>query len=136
MPTYRGRCHCGAVAFEADGEIQRVTACNCSICQRAGYLHWYVRPEHFRLLTAPDAFATYRFGTGTARHHFCRTCGVSAFRRPRSDPELMDVNVRCLEDVDPESFPVDRFDGRHWEQAEAAGELDPLRGGAADGPGA
>ncbi len=128
MARQRGSCHCGAVAFEAEGELDRVTVCNCSICARSGYLHWYVEPARFRLLTDPSSYDTYRFGTGTAQHHFCRICGVSAFRRPRSDPHLYDVNARCLEGVDAEALPVERFDGENWEEAEAAGQLDPLRG--------
>ena len=131
---YHGSCHCGAVAFEIElaSELDRVTICNCSICARSGYLHCYVEPAGFRLLTPLDAMDTYRFGTGTAKHHFCRTCGVSAFRRPRSDPHLFDVNARCLEGVAVESLAVDHFDGRHWEEAEAGGQLDSLRG---DDPG-
>lgn len=35
---YRGSCHCGAVAFEVEGEIQSVLSCNCSICRRKGSL--------------------------------------------------------------------------------------------------
>jgi hypothetical protein len=58
---------------------------------------------------------------------FCRHCGISAFRRPRSDPHLFDVNVRCLEDVDVDSLPVDRFDGQNWEKAAAARQLERLR---------
>jgi hypothetical protein len=49
--------------------------------------------------------------------HFCRKCGISPFRRPRSVPEKIDVNVRCLEDVDAEALAVTRFDGRNWEEA-------------------
>ena len=131
---YHGSCHCGAVSFEIElaRELDRVTVCNCSICGRSGYLHCYVEPARFRLLSPLDAMETYRFGTGTAKHHFCRTCGVSAFRRPRSDPHLFDVNARCLEGVAVESLAVDSFDGENWEESEAAGQLDSLRG---DDPG-
>ena len=77
-----------------------------------------------------ENYDTYRFGTGAAQHHFCRICGVSAFRRPRSYPHLFDINARCLEGVDVDSLAVDHFDGEHWEAAEAAGGLDPLREGS------
>src|SRR5262249_36958092 len=100
MTTHRGGCHCGAVRFEADGEIAGVELCNCSICTRTGYLHWYVAPERFRLLTPREAFDTYVFGTRVAQHHFCKTCGISPFRRARSNPDEVDVNVRCVEGVD------------------------------------
>jgi hypothetical protein len=112
-----GSCHCGAIRFEVEGPIAGVELCNCSICTRTAYLHWYVAPERFRLLTSRDAIATYEFGTRVAKHHFCRICGVSPFRRARSNPDEVDVNVRCLEGVDLDAIPVQRFDGRHWEAA-------------------
>jgi hypothetical protein len=99
------------------GPIEGVEVCNCSICTRTGYLHWYVSPERFRLLTPWEAVATYEFGTRVAKHYFCRACGISPFRRARSNPHDVDVNVRCLEGVDLESLSVKHFDGRHWEEA-------------------
>jgi hypothetical protein len=109
------------VAFEVDGEPAGLEVCNCSICTRTGYVHWYVAPESFRLLTSPDAYATYEFGTRVAKHHFCRTCGISPFRRARSNPNEVDVNARCVEGLDLDALPVRRFDGRNWEQAMASG---------------
>ena len=117
MTTYRGSCHCGAVRYEAEGQIEFVELCNCSICSRTGYLHWYVAPERFRLLSSRDAITTYLFGTRVAQHYFCKTCGVSPFRRARSNPHEVDINVRCLEGVDVAALPVKHFDGRNWEAA-------------------
>jgi hypothetical protein len=113
----RGGCHCGRIAFEVQGPPERVTLCNCSICSKKGYLHWIVPPERFRLLTPRDALATYRFNTGAAQHHFCRVCGVAPFYVPRSDPDKVDVNARCLDGVELEAIPVVTFDGRDWEAA-------------------
>ena len=115
--TYRGGCHCGRVAFEVDGECDEVVECNCSICRKKGYLHWIVPGERFRLLTSADALATYTFNTRTARHHFCPACGVAAFYVPRSDPDKIDVNARCLDGVDATRLRVRRFDGQNWEDA-------------------
>jgi hypothetical protein len=117
MATYRGSCHCGAIRFEVTGTIEALESCNCSLCSRTGYVHWYVLPAQFRLLTPEDAIRTYQFGTLTSKNHFCERCGVSPFRRPRSDPENIAVNVRCLEDVDLGAFPVKTFDGQNWERA-------------------
>jgi len=115
--TYRGGCHCGRVSFEAFGTIEDVARCNCSICMKKGYLHWIIPREAFRLLTSTEDLATYRFNTGVAQHHFCPTCGVASFYVPRSDPDKIDVNVRCLEDVDPGRVRLRTFDGRNWEAA-------------------
>jgi hypothetical protein len=68
-------------------------------------------------LSGEDALTTYRFNTGTARHTFCKVCGVHPFYVPRSDPDKIDVNVRCLDDVDLAAIPVATFDGRNWETA-------------------
>ena len=94
-----------------------MTECNCSICSKKGFLHLIVPPEAFELLSGKDALTTYRFNTGVAQHTFCATCGVHPFYIPRSDPDKIDVNVRCLDDVDVASLAISRFDGRHWEEA-------------------
>jgi len=113
----RGGCHCGSVAFEVQGRPERVEQCNCSICRKKGYLHWIVPRESFHLLTAMENLATYTFNTGVAKHYFCPNCGVAAFYVPRSHPDRIDVNVRCLEGIDPAALEVEQFDGANWEQA-------------------
>jgi hypothetical protein len=115
--TYTGGCHCGQVRFEVTTDLRGITRCNCSICTRKGYLHLIVPPERFRLLAGEEALSTYRFGTMTAQHRFCRKCGVASFYIPRSHPDMIDVNARCLDGVDPETLAVARFDGRNWEAA-------------------
>ncbi len=127
MTTRRGGCHCGAIRFEADGELEGLEVCNCSICLPKGYVHWYVPRERFRLLSDEDAITTYRFGTGQAEHRFCSTCGVAPFYTPRSDPDKIDVNVRCLDGMTLEEvqrLEATLFDGEHWEQSHRR-----LRGG-------
>lgn len=119
MKTYLGGCHCGRVRFQVTGDLKSVTECNCSICVRKGYLHWIIPPSQFKLLAGDDQLTTYRFNTGTARHHFCRHCGIHSFYVPRSDPDKIDVNVRCLEGIDLSGLEIRHFDGRHWEDAMA-----------------
>ena len=122
MQTYSGGCHCGRVRFEVTADLTRVSECNCSICTRKAYLHVIVPPAQFRLLAGQGELGTYRFGTGTAAHHFCRHCGVASFYVPRSHPDHIDVNARCLDGVDPASLTPAAFDGRHWEESIATFE--------------
>ncbi|MBI3782989.1 MAG: GFA family protein [Deltaproteobacteria bacterium] len=117
--TYRGSCHCGRVRIEVEGEVAGVVECNCSMCTRKGYLHWIVPRSAFRLLTPESELSTYTFNTGVAKHHFCGTCGISPFYIPRSDPDKVDVNVRCLQGVDLSHLEVASFDGQNWEAAQA-----------------
>ena len=117
MTTHTGGCHCGKVRFEVDAPADiAATECNCSLCRKAGYLHLIVTRAEFRLLQGEDALSTYTFNTGVAKHHFCRHCGVKSFYIPRSHPDGVSVNVRCLDDATIRSVDVTPFDGRNWEQ--------------------
>ena len=112
--TYSGSCHCGQIAFEVDGELTGVMACNCSICQRKGTLMWFVPRAQLRLLTPADAMATYTFNKHLIQHRFCPTCGMHPYGEG-TDPQgkaTAAVNVRCLEGVDLATLPVQYFDGR------------------------
>jgi len=118
MPeTYQGGCHCGRVRFRVTGDLGRVVDCNCSMCAKKGFLHLIVAPEAFELVSGRDDLTTYRFNTGVARHTFCRHCGIHPFYVPRSDPNKIDVNVRCLEGVDLSTLKPEAFDGLNWEES-------------------
>jgi hypothetical protein len=118
MPS--GSCHCQRIRFQVAGEPTEVLVCTCSVCTKKAYLHWIVPKEDFSLLTARAEIATYQFGTRVAQHYFCRTCGVAPFYVPRSDPDKVDVNLRCVDGVDLERLPRTLFDGADWERAYAA----------------
>jgi hypothetical protein len=113
---YRGGCHCGAVRFEVEApERLLVQDCNCSLCAMTGFLHLIVPKSKFRLVKGEENITTYTFNTGVAKHTFCRTCGIKSFYVPRSNPDGVDVNVRCL-DEPPREMTIEPFDGRDWER--------------------
>ncbi|BBC22707.1 GFA family protein [Pseudanabaena sp. ABRG5-3] len=111
-----GGCHCGAIRFQVSVSNYKALDCNCSICQKKGILHLIVPPEDFELLQGNDHLSTYTFNTGIAKHHFCKTCGIHPFYRPRSHPNDYDVNVRCLDGDAMSLFEIVPFNGRHWEE--------------------
>lgn len=115
--TMHGGCHCGRVRFRVTADLDTVTECNCSICTKKGILHLIVPPENFELLSGKEDLATYTFNTGVAKHTFCKHCGIHPFYVPRSDPDKIDVNARCLDDVDLSRLKLKFFDGRNWERA-------------------
>jgi len=116
MPTYQGGCHCGRIRFEVTTNLEKVIDCNCSICTKKGFLHLIVEPEQFHLLSPVDAVALYQFNTKTAKHYFCPICGIHSYYIPRSHPDNIDVNVRCLEGVNLQTLVVQPFNGREWEK--------------------
>ena len=125
MTVHKGSCHCGRVRYLVDAPaVVAATECNCSICQMSGFLHLIVPASDFHLLDGEDELTTYTFNTGVARHRFCRHCGIKSFYIPRSHPDGVSVNVKCLDPATIERVDVTPFDGRNWEQNVA--NLSPL----------
>lgn len=112
-----GGCHCRAVRFDAELPEAPVPAieCNCSVCRMTGFLHLIVPHGRLNLLAGRDCLTSYRFGTGSAEHLFCRHCGVKSFYQPRSHPDCWSVNANCLDE--PVEIEIEQFDGRNWEEA-------------------
>ena len=112
---YLGGCHCGNIRYRVEVEKLAAVQCNCSICSKKGFIHLIVPADRFTLLQGEADLSTYTFNTGTAKHHFCRHCGIHSFYRPRSHPDGYDVNLRCLDDNAIDQFQISAFDGANWE---------------------
>ncbi len=114
LKKYTGGCHCGQVRYEVNAALERVTACNCSICSKKGYLLTFVPAEHFTLLSGQDALTDYLFNKHHIHHLFCRSCGIESFARGATPDgrEMCAINVRCLDGLDWSALPVHHFDGK------------------------
>ena len=122
LQTYDGGCHCGRVRFRIEVDLSEsvIGECDCSICTKKGILHLPVHRDRLQVLSGAGDLSTYTFGTGTAKHTFCRHCGIHAFYQPRSDPQNYSVNARCLDGYDPDTMrPRRLFEGKNWEDAYA-----------------
>ena len=111
---HTGGCHCGKVRYEVTADIGQVVSCNCSICQKRGFLWTFTDPQQFKLLSGEDELAEYQFYRKVLHHRFCKTCGVQAFARGKapSGKEMVAINVRCLDDVDVGALTLAPFDGK------------------------
>ena len=96
-------------------DLSYVVDCNCSICRRTGALWHPAANADLRVLTGESDLVLYQFNTKTAKHYFCRQCGIHPFLRPRLDPSRWAFNVRCIDAVDLSSCKVRPFDGQNWE---------------------
>lgn len=124
LHSLQGGCHCGRVRFEVDIPTQpaalEVLDCTCSICRMSGFLHLIVPASRFRLLQGEASLVDYRFNTGVARHCFCATCGIKSFYVPRSHPDGIDINARCLDGFATLALTVSVFDDADRDAATAA----------------
>ena len=125
MVRHSGGCHCGKVRFEATAPSKiRVSACNCSMCSKSGYLHLVVPAERFTLISGRDSLSTYSFNTHAAKHLFCSHCGIKSFYVPRSHPDGFSVNARCLDAGTVEALTITQFNGQEWEKQYPKGRGD------------
>ncbi len=113
---YEGSCQCGAVRYEVSVDLENTITCNCSRCQRMGFVLAFSPQESFRLKSGDDVLTEYLFNKKAIRHLFCRTCGVESFaygNMPDGSPTVA-MNVNCLEGVDPRALKSQHIDGKSY----------------------
>lgn len=106
----RASCHCGAVEIEVelpDG-LAGAKRCDCSFCRRRQAANVSALTATLKVTRGADNLALYTWGSHTARHYFCKTCGIYTHHQRRSNPAETGVNIGCFEGVNPrelEPFP-------------------------------
>ena len=111
--TFSVSCHCKAVKFEIDTDLEELTTCDCSICKRKNAVMIKVHESDMRILSGQDNLTKYTFHTHTAQHYFCSTCGIYPFHRKRVTPDYFGVNINCLEGFDPKGITVRETNGKN-----------------------
>ena len=99
----QGKCHCGAITYEAEVDPQRVTICHCTDCQT-------LTGTAFRV-TVPAARETFVLRTGTPKIYvkktadsgnlrvqaFCGDCGTPIYAAAAEDrPQTYGLRVGAL----------------------------------------
>ncbi len=87
--THLGGCLCGAVRYEARGELRAVTACHCTQCRKqSGHFAAMtsVPLTHFTLIK--DAGLAWYAATGMAKRGFCHICGSNLFWQPTGEARI------------------------------------------------
>ena len=110
-----GGCHCGAVRYQVEVDLdQPATACNCSMCGRAGWNLVFVGAAKFKLEQGDANLTDYRFNSHVIHHVFCKTCGIKAFARGTNakGEAVVAINVRTIDDIDVFAISTKRSDGR------------------------
>ncbi|MEW9919393.1 GFA family protein [Marimonas sp. MJW-29] len=107
-------CHCGAVTLTATlpRGLSDVSRCTCSFCRRRQAAAVMATAATLEVTKGADNLTLYSWGTHTAKHYFCKTCGIYTHHQRRSNPAECGVNLGCIEGVNTwEHEPVPWTDG-------------------------
>ena len=94
-------CHCGSVEIEVNvpSQFKKLMRCNCSLCKRKGTIMTMVGPEDLKIIRGKDYLKLYQYHSKTAKHYFCKNCGIYTHHNPRSNPAMTGFNVGCIDDI-------------------------------------
>jgi len=95
------------VEFEVEGELTAGFQCDCSLCKRKNAIMYRAPADKFRLTKGEEALSLYQWNTRVAKHYFCKHCGIYTHHQPRTRPDLVGVNMGCIDDVDARALPTE-----------------------------
>jgi hypothetical protein len=100
-------CHCGSVMFTVrlTDEFNTIRRCTCSYCRMRGAIAVSAQLADIEFICGEDNLTLYQFNTKTAKHYFCKICGIYTHHQRRSNPNQFGVNVACIDGVSPFDFP-------------------------------
>src|SRR5690242_8295182 len=112
--TYTGSCHCQAVSFTVDLDLDQALQCNCSICTKLGAVWAFAPKAKMTLKSGADALGDYQFGKKHLHHRICQHCGIETFAEGTAPDgtATVGVNLRCLDGVEVEKLTPRQYDGR------------------------
>ena len=111
---YCGSCQCGAVSYEVNVDLDKSITCNCSRCQRLGWVISFTPRSSFTLHAGENAMTQYTFNKHHIHHQFCKFCGIEpfAFADGPDGTAMVAINANCLEGVDPRQIRAHPVDGK------------------------
>jgi hypothetical protein len=114
VEKFQGGCHCGAVSYEVEVDLDSVVTCNCSRCQKLGSVLAFAPRDRFELRSGEDSLTEYLFNKNVIRHLFCKVCGIESFAYgvAPDGSEVAAINVNCLDGVEPRKLKAQHYDGR------------------------
>ena len=60
--------------------------------------------DSLKIQQGDDILALYQWNTHTARHYFCKICGIYTFHQRRTDSSVYGINIGCFDYLDLAAF--------------------------------
>jgi hypothetical protein len=125
LVIHKGGCHCKRVRYSVRAPANVVVwECDCSSCAMRRNIHFIVPQSDFELDPASEEFLTlYTFGTHTAKHLFCKVCGITSYYIPRSNPDGVAVTLNCIDPGTITHVETRKYDGKNWDSSYLQSEI-------------
>ncbi|BBK44754.1 hypothetical protein STVA_47740 [Allostella vacuolata] len=130
-----GGCACGAVRFQADGDLHRAGICHCMTCRKVSGSAFNAFVVYPRSAVRIGGETTAFHSSETGRRHFCPRCGahvfalydgeeeielhVGSFDEPNRFRPTYEAHVGRREDWLPALEGLPQFDGNREEGGQA-----------------
>src|SRR3990170_3184059 len=108
MNKLTGRCLCGAIAYEINGELGPIVNCHCSKCRRwhgaAFRTRSAVESKKFKWLQGEEHLSKYHSSDRIIKT-FCSICGSNLISILEDNPDYIGLPIGGLEQ-DPGTRPL------------------------------
>lgn len=95
----KGRCLCGQVTYEYQGEITELAVCHCQQCKQAQGTPFVtnapIETSKMKWLTGADNFKSY-FSSPNKKRVFCQNCGSPLYSQRTDMPETLRLRVGTI----------------------------------------
>ena len=107
----QGRCHCGAITYEAEVQPGTVNVCHCLDCQMltgSAFRANIVAPAAgFRILSGQPRRYTKTADSGAKRvHAFCGNCGAPVYSCAVENPQTYSLRLGALSEKEALGKPA------------------------------
>lgn len=91
-------CHCSTVKFHMwlTDECNTIRRYSCSYCRMRSAIAVSAALEEITFVRGEGNLTLCQFHRGTAKHYFCKTCGIYTHHQRRSNPAQFGINVACI----------------------------------------
>lgn len=101
MMKVEGKCHCGAIAYEASVDPEKCGICHCTDCQTFSGSPFRAsvpaRKEDFRLLSGTPKRYVKTADSGAKRvQTFCEICGTPIYATSFDNPEVYNLRLGAV----------------------------------------